>query len=344
MHDSSPLSREWNGSRLQRISFGLLGFACFAFSDAASGQNLIQQENSQPGTTAWQLTNPADNRQIEGYASLTSVLAGGDIDLFVNTQDSSYSLTVYRMGWYGGRGGRQVLAPQTRPGVHQVTPTADPVTGLIECNWTDPFRINVPSSWLSGIYLVKLHGNTSGKESYITFTVRDDRSAAIVFQQSVTTYQAYNPWPGWDPAPGKGYVGASIYGYATSSSIPIDNVGTKNQGQVTQVSFNRPYGRGPQPNTLYGVGAGDFLTHDFGGFYGPEAELALATGGASAWEFAMIRWLEHHAYDVTYITNVDTHEDVNRLLRGNAFLSIGHDEVLVGADENKRGRGAGPGS
>src|SRR2546425_1146739 len=146
-----------------------------------------------------------------------------------------------------------------RHGVHQVTPTADPVTGLIECNWTDPFRINVPSSWVSGIYLVKLHVNTYGKESSITFTVRDTRDAAIVFQQSVTTYQAYNPWPGWDPA--GGYVGGSLYSYQTSGGA-----------QPTQVSFNRPYGRGPQAATLYGVGAGDFLTHDFGGFGDPAAQ------------------------------------------------------------------------
>ena len=40
----------------------------------------------------------------------------------------------------------------------------------------------------------------------------------------------------------------------------------------------------------------------------------------------MIRWLEHQGYDVTYITSVDTHEDVGRLTRGKAFLSVGHDE------------------
>src|ERR1700682_2064178 len=32
--------------------------------------NPIKKENLKPGTTDWQLTNPADNRQIEGYASL----------------------------------------------------------------------------------------------------------------------------------------------------------------------------------------------------------------------------------------------------------------------------------
>ena len=311
-NQTSRVTTSFESSRLVLI-VTCRAFGCFMLAFGVQA-NVIEDENLQAGTTAWQLTNPADNRQIEGYASLTSVPVGGDIDLFVNTQDSSYSLTVYRMGWYGGKGGRKVFGPQTLTGVQQVTPTADPTTLLIECNWTDPFRINVPSSWVSGIYLVKLHGNTSGKESYITFTVRDTRNAALVFQQSVTTYQAYNPWPGWDKT--LGYVGASLYTYSTSGGA-----------QATQVSFNRPYGRGILNNTLYGVGAGDFLTHDFSPSYpNLEANVAIGIGGASAWEFDMIRWLEHHAYDVTYITNIDTHEDVNRLLRGNAFLSIGHDE------------------
>src|SRR2546423_7347218 len=297
MKDSSPFSVAGELSRLRRSLFlALVGWCWFAFLCAATGQNLIQQENSEPGTTAWQITlaNAADNRQIEGYASLTSVPVGGDIDLFVNTQDSSYSLTVYRMGWYGGKGGRKVFGPQTLSGIQQTMPTADPVTGLIECHWTNPYAIHIPTSWVSGIYLVKLHGNTSGKESYITFTVRDSRNAAIVFQQSVTTYQAYNPWPGWDLS--SGYIGASLYSYSTKSSIPSESVGTPNQGQVSAVSFNRPYGRGPQEATLYGVGAGDFLTHDFGGFGDPATQVALANGGNAAWGVGIMSGPFSHAY------------------------------------------------
>jgi hypothetical protein len=83
----------------------LFGCACFAFWGAVqpSSLNKIQRENLQPGTTAWQLTNPAVNREIEGYASLTSVPVGGNIDLFVSTQDATYMLTVFRMGWYGAK-------------------------------------------------------------------------------------------------------------------------------------------------------------------------------------------------------------------------------------------------
>jgi hypothetical protein len=289
----------------------LFGCACFAFWGAVqpSSLNKIQRENRQPGTTAWQLTNPADNRQIEGYASLTSVPVGGDIDLFVNTQDATYRLTVFRTGWYGGKGGRKVLGPQTLSGVRQVTPATLPnATPVLECQWTNPFRIHVPTSWLSGIYLVKLHGNTSGKESYIIFTVRDSRRADLVFEQSVITYQAYNSWPEFSPLGGYGY---SLY----------DN--DQNSLQVRQASFSRPYGSCPSndPNFTppmfynnqfgqYGIGAGDFLYH----------------GAPAAMDFAIVRWLEHEGYDVTYITDVDTHEDVRRLLRAKGFLSSGHDE------------------
>jgi hypothetical protein len=49
---------------------GVLLLLTFSQPSSAASLNLIQKENRQPGTTAWQLTNPADNRQIEGYASL----------------------------------------------------------------------------------------------------------------------------------------------------------------------------------------------------------------------------------------------------------------------------------
>ena len=291
----------------------LFGCACFAFWGAVqpSRLNKVQRENLQPGTTAWQLTNPADNRQIEGYASLTSVPVGGDIDLFVNTKDASYTYTIFRMGWYSGKGGRKVMGPQSRAGVQQPMPaTDDPITNVVECHWTNPVHVHVPSSWVSGIYLVKLHGKNSGKESYITFTVRDSRKADIVFQQSVMTYQAYNAWPGGAPIGGADSF--SLYNFAAMTGL-----------QIPHVSFSRPYATYPVDDSFYtdpllyskqlgryGVGAGDFLRN----------------AGPAAMEYSMVRWLEHEGYDVTYITDVDTDEDVSRLLRAKGYLSVGHDE------------------
>jgi len=306
-------------SQTKRVHWSTaLAFASLLLPLQAAGQvqlNLIQKENRQMGTTSWQLTNPAAHREIEGYASLTSVPNGGNIELFVNTADATYTLTVYRMGWYQGKGARRMLGPQVLPGVKQETPKPDPVTGVFECHWSNPFTIHVPASpaWLSGIYLVKLHGNISGKESYIIFTVRDSRLAALVFQQSVLTYHAYNPWPG---NPVDGYIGASLYGFQVDPSLAgLPGYPTFPGLQALAVSLNRPYQvdfdfTAETDPKFYGVGAGDFL-HNI---------------GPAAMEFDMVRWLEHEGYNVTYITDVDTHEDVNRLLRAKGFLSVGHDE------------------
>lgn len=79
--------------------------------------NRIQVENRLPGTTSWQLSQPAPGladdgaarrfrTAVEGYASLSSVAPGGTIDLHVSTTSHSVQAQVFRMGWYAGTGGR----------------------------------------------------------------------------------------------------------------------------------------------------------------------------------------------------------------------------------------------
>ena len=47
--------------------------------------NAIQRENARAGTSAWRLTSPALKREIEGYASLTSVIRGQDVSGSIST-------------------------------------------------------------------------------------------------------------------------------------------------------------------------------------------------------------------------------------------------------------------
>jgi len=205
--------------------------------------NPIQLENGKVGTTAWQLQNGAadDNGAIEGYASLTSVNRGGSISLFVSTASPTYTIDVYRLGWYGGAGGRQVLGPITRTGILQQMPSVD-ADGLRECNWIDPYTISIPNNpndptdWASGVYLAKLTA-ANAWQRYIIFTVRDDaRSSDFLVQQSVNTWQAYNRWGG-----------QSLYAWNSENSAPAQ-----------KVSFNRPY--------YINYGTGDFLGNEFGGW------------------------------------------------------------------------------
>jgi len=71
------------------------------------------------------------------------------------------------------------------------------------------------------------------------------------------------------------------------------------------VSFNRPYGKYCQ-----------IL----------DAPLSTGSGEFFLWEFPLAFWLEEHGYDVTYISNLDTHHDPGGLMRARGFLSVGHDE------------------
>ncbi|PYJ95874.1 MAG: hypothetical protein DME23_22455, partial [Verrucomicrobia bacterium] len=78
--------------------------------------DLIRRENEKPGTRDWLLTNTRFDPKtkyrcpwIEGYCSRASVRAGEPISFHVSTNPpSSFALDIYRMGYYGGAGGRHI--------------------------------------------------------------------------------------------------------------------------------------------------------------------------------------------------------------------------------------------
>src|SRR5262245_4543856 len=212
---------------------------------AAQQRNLIQLENAKAGTTDWKLTKPGyASGVIEGYASLTSVNRGGRILLFVSTAEPSYTIDLFRLGYYGGLGGRRVRDTIQRSGVLQPVPAPDPATGRVECQWTNPFVLDIPNTsdptdWMSGVYVAKLTASVSGTQGYIIFAVRDDaRSSDLLMAQSVSTYQAYNPWGG-----------KSLYGTIAQRADDIN--------KAVEVSFNRPY-FGEDTS-----GAGDFFFWEY---------------------------------------------------------------------------------
>lgn len=207
--------------------------------------NPIIYENQVQGTEDWIISHQADdmNNQIKGYASATSVNLGDNIDFYITVSaPMTYTINVYRMGWYDGLGGRlmQEIGPLT--GTVQNSATLDGNTGLVVADWDVSHTLTVPTDWTSGIYLAKLI-NADGYENYMIFTVRDDsRAADFIYHQAVTTYQAYNNYP-------HGSFGKSLYdhnsnGAATASGSP----------RAVKVSFDRPYSRN---------GAGRFFSWSF---------------------------------------------------------------------------------
>ncbi len=296
--------------------FALLILTQPAPASAAGPQPLspVAIENARTGTRDWELSKPATNREIEGYASSTSVAPGHTLGLHVSTPSRYFDIDIFRLGWYGGAGGRRVAEARKLPGGWRGTPVARAGDGLIDCEWPVSYKLPIGSNWVSGVYLARLTAREGGRQSFIPFVVREPAAAgraskgrgALLFQCSVTTWQAYNNWGG-----------KSLYDFNSSGGE-----------RAIRVSFNRPYAAGPR--AWAGVGAGELLT----------VPHVPRTGG---WEYPMLRWLERSGYDVVYATNIDVHTD-STLLRGRrGLLIVGHDEywsrIMRNRIEEARDRG-----
>src|SRR6266852_3240792 len=196
--------------------------------------NPIVAENQQAGSSGWQLGSlVADdvNGQVKGYASATSVLQGGSLSLYVSVNPAqTYAIDVYRMGWYGGLGGRLRLHAGPLDGVQQPPCNLDSATGQITCNWTPAYALTIPTDWTSGVY-VALLTNAQGYQNYLKFVVRDGRPAAFLYQHAVVTDQAYNNYPD------DGVTGKSLYSF-NSYSPPSSIAG---EPRAIKVSFDRPF-------------------------------------------------------------------------------------------------------
>src|SRR5205807_10463964 len=110
--------------------------------------NPITTENSRPGTTAWDVP-AAQSPQIEAYSSEVSAAPGQSFHLHVGAPiDGRYRIELYRLGWYGGAGGRLVACQPTCGGgeparPQPAAPRPDPHTGIVDAGWrvTDVMRV-----------------------------------------------------------------------------------------------------------------------------------------------------------------------------------------------------------
>ncbi len=261
----------------------------------------IAEENQLAGDDGWKIARPALIGEITAYCGQVSVQRGDTLDVHVSTMTdgAKYEADVYRMGWYGGVGGRNVRSIKNIDGENQgrwdplrgvqecTTCKVDPDTLLIECNWKRSLQIRIADDWVSGYYLVKLHEIKTDTSVYAVFVVRDDDSSApVIVQASTNTWQAYNVWGD-----------ASAYG-----SFGADRRYIEKTRRAYRLSYDRPYD--VNINDKMQLGAGEFFR----------------------WEYNFVRWAESMGFDMTYTTNVDVHLRGDTLKRHRLFVSLGHDE------------------
>jgi hypothetical protein len=198
----------------------------------------IVAENAKPGSGDWQITGPAEGDAIEGFASAVSAVQGEKVNLFVSTGAKAFHVDAYRMGWYGGKGGRLVWTSESVPGARQAPAKVTPGVNLVEAPWEPSLEVSVDKSWPPGCYLLKLVAPAEGVQRWVPLTVRDDAShAAFFMMNAVSEWQAYNEWGGYSLYYGQGPGGRTF----------------DNRGRI--VTYDRPYDQTG--------GAGDFVGLEF---------------------------------------------------------------------------------
>jgi hypothetical protein len=198
---------------------------------SCSTGNAIVLENCFPGTTAWKTQAPlqASNGGIEGFATASSVNAGGSVDLKVRTtaDDVPFHVEIYRSGYYGGTNGRLI---STIPGLTSSGQPAcnyDSTTGLRDCStWASAATITTTPDWPSGVYLLRIVRDDNGDDNHVLLVVRHDgENAPILYGVPTATYQAYNS-----------YGGKSLYDFNSTGDLTV--AGTP---RAVSVSYDRPY-------------------------------------------------------------------------------------------------------
>jgi hypothetical protein len=190
----------------------------------------IGAENRQPGTTSWRLPGPsqllggAAQGAVSGYVADQAIAPGQTQRIYVDAPGArSVTIGVYRMGWYGGAGGRLVLQSKQLAAVRQPPCAHRFSTGLTECRWRAILSFPIPEALPSGVFIAKLSADT-GAQSDCLFIVRPARPTPLLVEIPTASYEAYNAWGGDSLYPG--------------GSKPVALTGTT---QGVEVSYDRPY-------------------------------------------------------------------------------------------------------
>ncbi|RKH48057.1 N,N-dimethylformamidase beta subunit family domain-containing protein [Corallococcus sicarius] len=163
----------------------------------ARDADAVHKENQKKGTAHWRITRNANQREIEGYPLKATLTQGESLRVAVSLSEAkSFTWFVYRLGYYGGVGAREVARGGPVKGTRQADCPADPTTGLIACAWSPSLEIPVAKDWVRGVYVVKLVREDQPSR-YVPFFVRDanPRSEVAVLIPT-SSWAAYNTWGG----------------------------------------------------------------------------------------------------------------------------------------------------
>ncbi len=250
--------------------------------------------------------DPTFYDEIECYPGQLSYQPGETVQLHVSTNASSFGTTVDR--WGAGR--ETVWQADDSPG--QFTP-APPDADANGCAWPVSLEFEIPDHWVSGFYLVTLTADRAeaGRDvAHAGFVVRAaEPTSSTLMVLATNTWNAYNNWGG-----------KSLYTGGT------------------QVSFQRPFGRGMlcRPETerddrkarpaRWGeeTDANGQIFQDYRAAMGYPP--AIGSSGWFTFERRFVEWAEREGRSFDFAVSTDLDRDPSILEGYDLVLSVGHDE------------------
>jgi len=238
----------------------------------ARGDEIQRGSEVSPGTAPpvpadWRI--PVRHRSTRGEVELfldrSSAAPGERIGVRLSS-DQAARLTLWRMGYEGGQGGRLVADLGVVASVRQAPPTFEATTGLVSCaHWSETFAFALEPSWPSGVYSVRADVRCGGEVEHLAadaiLVVTPGRPHDVIVNLPTTTWVAYNAWGG-----------RSLYDGGGFNGLP----------KAVAVSFDRPMK--PTGSPIWELLQG----HPF-----------------YTWEYPLVYWLEQLGYDVGYVSNLE---------------------------------------
>jgi len=163
----------------------------------------LKQENEMLGSFGWQVPQDMEaGDRILGYTSRSVLHSGATLQ--VHAASSTFGgedckIRVFRLGWYGGTGARQVAMSEV---IHvgfqnfwnkQSKKTSESVKE--GCDWPVVYTIKIPEDWYSGLYVIRLELDDNCAYLH-PFWLTTPNPSGLVLLFPTISWQARNWWGG----------------------------------------------------------------------------------------------------------------------------------------------------
>ena len=333
---------------------------------ATTTRNHIVTENCKAGVdeTEWGI-NAAGHSTIQGFATQQSYRAGENVEFKVKSTSTNYSVDIYRVGYYRGKGARLVhsvasVVPHAQPDC-----SVDEETLLVDCaNWAVVASWSVPADAVTGVYFARL------TRLDVPRYWRTDASEILPSPKFANPDWNYTEPPPCGYEGGEGRQQANCAGLRHSYGA----LKQRHAGSISQKELKNPFAshvyfvlREATPSSELLFQTSDPTWHAYNVYGAPNSyggvalehhwehfpqkiqdmrrdgrldnrrafkrsyNVPMLTRDTRSvnmlWgvEYPMIRFLERHGYSVGYQSGVDT-DAVGVPHASKVFLSVGHDE------------------